>query len=166
MQSKMVMWSGWTSLTDKLGEWPDVWVGVSRGLQALRTRGPSVIKRIDPRNGGLLLSCLHLCSSMFRVISDVLASSMMLYVVVFVFFGKQDLVLCRTRTLSTLRVMSGKMFDFPMYESGRIRMHKTTTCRMQISCSWPSSKKRSVFLHVRQFFHPFVISRTCQNDKR
>ena len=73
MQSTVVRWYEWTSLTDKLNGRPDVWVRVSLGLQAQWTRGPTVIKRIGPRNGGFLLSSLYLSRLTFRVIEDALA---------------------------------------------------------------------------------------------
>ena len=86
-----------------------VWVGVSLGLQALRTRGPPVTKRIDPRNGGLPLSSLYLCSSLVPchrrstgVIDDVVR-------LLLLFFLARWISSCVERhTLSTLKVMSGK----------------------------------------------------------
>ena len=82
-QSTAVRWYEWTSLTDKLDERPDVWFRASLGLQALWTRGPSVMKRIGPRNRGFPLSSLYLCRITFRVIKDALAFLVMLYVCCF-----------------------------------------------------------------------------------
>ena len=93
-------------LTDKLGDRPDVWVGVSLGLQALRTRGPPVTKRGRPKKR--FLSSLYLClfpfsvsSVMHGVIDDVVR-------LFFFVFGSQDLALCRTQYSVHSKVMSGK----------------------------------------------------------
>ena len=86
-------------------------VGQSQPRSAgLWTRGPSVIKRIGPRNGGFLLSSLYLCRLTFCAIEDALAFLVMLCVCCcfFRFFWRAGSCPALNVTLSTLRVISGK----------------------------------------------------------
>ena len=67
---------------------------LDRQARALWTRGPSVTKRIDPRNGGFLLSSLYLCRLTFCVVEDALAFfGDVVRLLLFSFFGAKDPVL-------------------------------------------------------------------------